>query len=144
MKGIEADKVFIDEWSSSFGPAFSEILRVLDDPGSCECVYVNIDETHRKKTAVPPDCPTCTNTGLAMAVEKALINAGILPINGVLKVEYGRKASGTDVIFVVSDTEWGRKHATHTRKTMSWVAEGPNDNWPKYMGPWSPIAEATL
>lgn len=63
---------------------------------------------------------------------------------GSQRWEYGREDGKNGLISRVSDTEFGRRHATHTRRVVVWVGEGPNDNWPRFIGPWSPITEREL
>lgn len=29
---------------------------------------------------------------------------------------------------------------SHVRTVVSWAAEGPNDDWPKYIGPWREVS----
>jgi len=69
----------------------------------------------------------------------------LLPSGGDIRIEYGRLDFPGGKITPVANTEFGRQHATHVREVWVWVATGePNDNWPKYMGPWGSLKKVEV
>lgn len=77
----------------------------------------------------------------ARAVLSGLERDGrLLPPGGVARTEYGADVSqwnsGCPKITSVGGDLYAQKHSTHQRQVISWVSEGPNDDWPRYTTGW--------
>lgn len=72
----------------------------------------------------------------ARAVLAALADAGLLVApGGHAREEFG-VGDPSDRVYPV------KRHPSpsHVRTVVSWAAEGPNDDWPKYIGPWREVS----
>lgn len=78
-------------------------------------------------------------TDRAEVVLLALAEAGVLlPPGGVAREEWGERVYG-----VILATTSRNVPATYRRTVVNWPVEGePNDNWPRYTGPWTEIDHA--
>jgi hypothetical protein len=73
----------------------------------------------------------------ARRILTALADAGLLlPPDGDAREEYGTLDPRYGLIH-----RTGRRlpDTTHIRTHVSWLADGPNDNWPVYLGPWREV-----
>lgn len=73
----------------------------------------------------------------ARGVLAALAEAGLLlPPGGVV-----REVGGIQLLSgLIVSMGWSSEPPTHRRRVVSWAGEGPNDNWPRYLGPWIEVA----
>lgn len=80
-------------------------------------------------------------TERAAALREVLVSHGLLqPPSGVNQTEYGHIPPGDPRNSMVSlgynPNSFTLRYATHSRPVVSWPWDGPNDDWPRYQGPW--------
>lgn len=69
-------------------------------------------------------------------------NSQVFPRDGVAQVEWGVRTDVYGKIYVcgVGPINYAKSFATHTRTITVWAVEGePNDNWPRYISPWTVV-----
>jgi len=96
------------------------------------------DLNHRWLQASAADVPVLLAE--VVRLRKELADAGLLlPPGGLVRNEYGRlipEEGGR-----IASLGWGpaMTYVTHVRTVTVWAGEGPNNNWPRYSGPWRPV-----
>ena len=71
----------------------------------------------------------------ACAILDKLAEAGLLlPPGGVTREEW---ATPLPFGYLMAESQ-RTATSTHRRMVTTWPGPGPNDNWPRYVGPWAP------
>lgn len=83
-------------------------------------------------------------TERAAAIREVLVAEALLqPPGGVNLTEYGYVPPSESRMLNLghSPTTFAMHYATHSRPTVAWVGEGPNSDWPRFQGPWTPLSK---